>query len=266
MAIGGAGKMFIRDLKRYSKYATYSAVSELKSQVAGSYLGWMWWVLDPLLFMLVYTFVAAYIFGCEVDNFPLFVFLGLTVWNFFGSTVEGCVGIINSYSAVTKKAYIPKFILVLMKQFENLIKMLISVGISLVTIIVLQIPVTLNLLACIPILLVYFVLSFGVGTICAYLGVFVSDLSHVISIFMRFLFYLSAVFYPLDRFGEGLLNIYNMICPTGFIIVQFRNVMMYGFGADYFRLFYWLIIGLMLSVVGVSLLYRGEKDFMKVVF
>lgn len=258
--------MFLRDLKRYSKYATYSAASELKSQVAGSYLGWMWWVLDPLLFMLVYTFVAAYVFRCQVEHFPLFVFLGLTIWNFFGSTVEGCVGIINSYSAVTKKTYIPKFILVLMKQFENLIKMFISLGISIIAIFILHIPITYNILMCIPILFVYFVLTFGVGTICAYLGVFVSDLSHVISIGMRFLFYLSAVFYTLDRFGEGLLNIYNMICPTGFIIVQLRNVMMYGFQADYFRLFYWLAIGIVLSIIGVTLLYRGEKDFMKVVF
>ena len=109
-------------------------------------------------------------------------------------------------------------------------------------------------------------LLLGWGRICAYLGVFVSDLSHVISIGMRFLFYLSAVFYTLDRFGEGLLNIYNMICPTGFIIVQLRNVMMYGFQADYFRLLYWLAIGIVLSIIGVTLLYRGEKDFMKVVF
>ncbi len=258
--------MFIRDLKRYYKYALYSASSELKSQVAGSYLGWMWWILDPLLFMLVYTFVAMYVFKYQVDNFPLFVFLGITVWNFFGTTVESCVGIINSYSAVTKKAYIPKFILVLMRQFENMIKMFISLGICIITIIVLGIPVTFNIVMIIPILIVYFILIFGVGSLFACIGVFVSDLSHVLTVMMRFLFYLSGVFYSVDRFSEGLLNVYNMICPTGFIITQFRNVMMYGTGVDYVLLLYWLAIGLILSFIGVKILYRGEKDFMKVVF
>lgn len=258
--------MFIRDLKRYYKYALYSASSELKSQVAGSYLGWMWWILDPLLFMLVYTFVAMYVFKYQVDNFPLFVFLGITVWNFFGTTVESCVGIINSYSAVTKKAYIPKFILVLMRQFENMIKMFISLGICIITIIILGIPVTFNIVMIIPILIVYFILIFGVGSLFACIGVFVSDLSHVLTVMMRFLFYLSGVFYSVDRFSEGLLNVYNMICPTGFIITQFRNVMMYGTGVDYVLLLYWLAIGLILSFIGVKILYRGEKDFMKVVF
>ena len=83
---------------------------------------------------------------------------------------------------------------------------------------------------------------------------------------MRFLFYLSGVFYAVDRFSEGLLEVYNMICPTGFIIMQFRNVMMYGMSADYLMLLYWLAIGLVLSFIGVKILYRGEKDFMKVVF
>lgn len=258
--------MFIRDLKRYHKYAMYSAASELKSQVAGSYLGWMWWILDPLLFMLVYTFVASYVFKYQVDNFPLFVFLGITIWNFFGTTVEGCVGIINSFSAVTKKAYIPKFILVLMRQFENSIKMFISFAICIVTIIILDIQITANIVLCIPIFIVYFILVFGAGTLCACLGVFVSDLSHIISVAMRFLFYLSGVFYSVDRFSDGLLAIYNMICPTGFIIGQFRSVMMYGEGVDYMMLLYWLAIGLIMSFIGVKLLYRGEKDFMKVVF
>lgn len=258
--------MFIRDLKRYYKYALYSASSELKSQVAGSYLGWMWWILDPLLFMLVYTFVAMYVFQYQVDNFPLFVFMGITIWNFFGATVESCVGIINSYSAVTKKAYIPKFILVLMRQFENMIKMFISMAICIITIIVLGIPVTFNILMIVPIFVVYFVLVFGVGSLFACLGVFVSDLSHILTVMMRFLFYLSGVFYSVDRFSESLLNIYNLVCPTGFIITQFRNVMMYGTGVDYLMLLYWLGIGIALSFIGIKILYRGEKDFMKVVF
>ncbi len=258
--------MFLRDLNRYYKYAMYSAASELKSQVAGSYLGWMWWILDPLLFMLVYTFVAMYVFQYHVDNFPLFVFMGITIWNFFGSTVESCVGIINSYSAVTKKAYIPKFILVLMRQFENMIKMFISLFICLISIIVLQIPLTINIFMIVPIFVVYFVLIFGIGSIFAYIGVFVSDLSHVLTVMMRFLFYLSGVFYAVDRFSDSLLSIYSMICPTGFIIMQFRNVMMYGIGLDYVMLLYWFVIGIILSVIGVSLLYKGEKDFMKVAF
>ena len=43
-----------RHLKRYNPYSIYAAKSELKSEVSASYLTWIWWILDPVLFMLVY--------------------------------------------------------------------------------------------------------------------------------------------------------------------------------------------------------------------
>ena len=51
-------KRFKSDFKKYFAYAKFSARSDLKSEVASSYLNWLWWVLDPMLFMLVYTFIA----------------------------------------------------------------------------------------------------------------------------------------------------------------------------------------------------------------
>ena len=48
---------FLKDTKKYYKYAIYSAKSKLQSEVASSYLNWLWWVLDPICFMLSYTLI-----------------------------------------------------------------------------------------------------------------------------------------------------------------------------------------------------------------
>ena len=40
---------FIDDMKKYYSYAKYSAKAELKAEVAGSYLNWVWWILEPML-------------------------------------------------------------------------------------------------------------------------------------------------------------------------------------------------------------------------
>lgn len=52
------GMKFFKDIKKYWSYTVRSAKAELKSEVASSYLSWLWWILDPLLFMMVYTFIA----------------------------------------------------------------------------------------------------------------------------------------------------------------------------------------------------------------
>ena len=46
---------FINDVKKYYNYTIYSAKSELKSEVSNSYLNWIWWVLEPLCFMMIYA-------------------------------------------------------------------------------------------------------------------------------------------------------------------------------------------------------------------
>ena len=48
-------------MKKYWKYAIYSSKAQLKAEVANSYLNWLWWVLDPLCFMLIYVFMFGYV-------------------------------------------------------------------------------------------------------------------------------------------------------------------------------------------------------------
>ncbi len=255
----------IRDFKRYFNYAAFSAVSELKTQVADSYLGWLWWILDPLLFMFVYAFITTYIFGSNVDNIWLFVFAGLTVWNFFSTTVASSVGVIRSYAAVIIKAYIPKIMLVFMVEMVNFVKMLISLGICLISVAVLGLDVWPYILNIIPVLVTLVIFTYGVALISAFIGVYIADFSNVMSVILRFLFYMSGVFYTLDRFSEGLLSIYNMVCPTGFLIVQFRNALMLSLNADYMRMGYWICIGIVFIIIGANLLYRKENEYMKVI-
>ena len=49
-------------MKKYWKYAIYSSKAQLKSEIANSYLNWLWWILDPLCFMLIYVFMFGYVF------------------------------------------------------------------------------------------------------------------------------------------------------------------------------------------------------------
>ena len=74
-------------IKRYNPYSMYAAKSELKGEVGSSYLTWMWWILDPVLFMLVYVFITVVVFKSQGEYLPVVVIIGLTVWNFFNKTV-----------------------------------------------------------------------------------------------------------------------------------------------------------------------------------
>jgi len=256
---------FARDVRKYFPFALYSAFADLKSQVQGSYLGWMWWVLDPLLFMLVYSFIVEVVFGTNMENFPLYVFIGLTSWNFFAATVQSSVGVIRSYRSVLQKSPIPKFILVVMTLIINLIKMGIGLMLSFFAAMVLGIFPNAGMLGIFPVMVVYIVLTFGASLIGAHIGVYIVDFNNVMVVLLRLLFYLSGVFFTLDRLPGKAKELYNFVCPTGFLLEQFRFALMYSQPLSYLVLGYWLAVGIGLSAFGLWLTYSHENTYMKVI-
>ena len=96
-------KRFFNNMKKYYKYAIRSAKAELKSEVADSYLNWLWWVIEPFCFMLIYTFVFGFVFPNNELYFASFVMVGQAAWDFFNRMITGSVKlIINNRDLVTK--------------------------------------------------------------------------------------------------------------------------------------------------------------------
>ena len=152
---------FKDDLKKYWKYAIYSSKAQLKSEIANSYLNWLWWVLDPLCFMLIYVFMFGYVFKSNQQYFAIFVFIGITLWDFFNKSLLQSVKVIKANKPIVSKVYIPKFILLFVKMGVNGFKMCISLLIILAMMLVFRVPVTWNVLYFIPILMTLIVIVFG---------------------------------------------------------------------------------------------------------
>lgn len=258
-------KKFIQDIKKYFKYILYSTKSNLKSEVANSYLNWLWWILDPLCFMLVYTFIVNIVFKTSENNFPVFVLIGLTVWNFFNATINSSVKLIANNKSIVDKIYIPKYVLTLVKMFTNLFKMFISWTLIIIMLLIFKVPWSIYMIQFIPVLIVLFILSFGIATILMHLGVFIEDLGNVINIILKLVFYLSGIFYAIQTrvpnpYNELLIN----MNPIALIIDSFRKTFLYQTPIDYFMLGIWLIIGILLSILGIKTIQKYENSYAKV--
>ena len=256
----------IDDINRYKEYIFHATKSTLKNEVAGSYLGWQWWVLDPLLFMIVYTVVVRFIFGSGGPDFPVFVFIGLSAWKFFDKSVISSVKIVRSYKAIIEKVYVPKYVLILVNLFVNLVKMLISFLLVLVLMYFFQITYSPLILFFIPITMVLFVVTFAVCVISAHIGVFIVDFGNVLTVFLRLAFYLSGVLYSIgDRLPQPLATIMYHINPVSVAMTEYRNVIMYSQFPSWYYLSYWLIIGVVLSIIFVKIMYKYENTYVKVI-
>lgn len=259
-------KRLLKDIRRYLPYTKYATKSELKSEVASSHLSWLWWILDPILFMLVYWFIFMVIFGQKKEYFHIFVFVGLSMWNLFNKTLLGSVRIVAANRSVVAKVYIPKYFLVLILLLQNLFKMGISFGIIVIMMVWSRVPLSWNVLYVIPILLDLILITFGLGTIFAHFGVFFDDLKNLTNVGLRVLFYMSGIFYVItDRVGEVVATLLLKINPIGFLIDACREALLYSNTPNVGLILFWFVIGSILSCIGIATIYKNENSYVKVI-
>lgn len=259
-------KNFFCDLKKYWYYCIYSAKSDLKAEVANSYLNWIWWILEPLCNMLVYYFVFGNIMGNSRQYYVIYIYSALLMWNFHNRCINHSVKCVRLNRGIVTKVYVPKFILLISNMILNGIKLLISLGILFVLMIVFRVPFTWKMLLVIPIYLIVIIYTFGLSMILLHFGVFIDDLGYAISILMNMIFFLSGIFYDIETtiaypFGFVIAR----LNPMAALINSMRGALIYGVTPDFVLMFIWLDIGLILSVIGIHIVYKYENSYVKVV-
>ncbi len=255
----------LKDMRKYQNYMIYSARSRLKAEVANSYLNWVWWVLEPFCFMLIYTIIFGYIFGSAEPYFPVYIFIGNTVWAFFSRTISASVTMIRNNETVIAKVYIPKYILLITEMLVNAFKMLVSFGLTAIMMLIFRVPVSLHLLWFFPVMAVFFLITFGLGTILMHCGVYVNDLAHAMNILLNMMMYFTGIFFSIEtRVPEPFCTLLGVCNPVAFLLTSVRKAVMYASQPDLVILGVWLIIGTVISFIGIRVIYKNENSYVKI--
>ena len=216
--------------------------------------------------MIIYTIIFGIVFQTSEQYFPIFIFFGIALWSFFSRGVICSVNIIRANRDIITKLYIPKFVLYYSRLLVYAFKTIVSLGVALIMMIFFKVPLTLKIVYCLPILIIVFVFTFGVGTILMNFGVYVSDLGYVTDILLNMLMYASGIFYSIRNtipmpFGI-ILEDYN---PIACLIAAMRNAALYAITPDFSLLKIWFCISVLLIFIGVSIIYKNENAYVKVI-
>lgn len=175
-------------------------VSDFKLRYQGSVLGYVWTLLRPLLlFAILYVvFVQFLRFGEGVPHFPVYLLVGIVLWNFFAETTNNSVTAIVNKEDIIRKINFPKHVIILAGAFSALINLAFNFGV--VMVFVLISGVDLSPLALIAPLYVFelFVFALALGFLLSALYVRIRDLNYVWEVIMQGLFYASPIIYPLS--------------------------------------------------------------------
>src|SRR5580700_6183570 len=93
-------------LVRYRGLIVSLVARELKARYRGSVLGFLWSFINPLLLLLIYSFVFTTVMPNRVEGvqpYALFMFCGILPWNWFSSSLTDAAGSLISGGNLIKK-------------------------------------------------------------------------------------------------------------------------------------------------------------------
>lgn len=199
---------------------------DLKVRYAGSALGYLWTVLDPLMMVVIYWFVFSVIFsGRDVGEDPYILYLafGQLAWQWFNGTVTDTTRALTSESRLVRSTRLPREIWVLKVVGSKGLEYVFSLPVVALFMVAYQKPPTWHVVFFPLAIVLQAVLLTGLGLIMASVTVLVRDLQRVVRILLRMMFYATPILYSAqkvpDRFHlrelfalnplTGILNLYR---------------------------------------------------------
>ena len=215
------------ELLRYRSLLRYFVLLDLKARYRGSFLGFLWTLLNPLLLMLVMWAVFSRFARIQESNYALFLLSGLMAWLFFSQSVERSLTTIISNRGLIQLIYLPKMVFPMSIVWSNLLNLLFFFISYLIIALFTSHGVPRTVLLLPLVLLMLFLLSSGAALLMCSLTVFFRDFTHLTPVLMRALFYLTPIFYRPDILGpKGMMLLrFN---PVYYPVVLTREVLYYG--------------------------------------
>lgn len=256
-------KNYLRELLKRKDLLFYLVKSGLKADNRNSYLGYFWWLLDPLLNVLVYYFLIGIILNRGGENFAVFLVIGLVAWRWIQTTINSSAKSIIRYSSIINQVYLPKSIFPISITFTQMFNF--AFGLIVVAIF-------LTFYGVIPgwqvvylplIILTQLIFLLSLGMVLAYITVFVRDIDHLLSHITRIFFYASPIIWEGGRLKDTDFAFVVDYNPIAIIVDSYRNVLMYQNNPNLVGLAVIFIISILVFNLMILFYSKNEHKIIK---
>lgn len=240
---------------------------EVLGRYRGSILGILWSFFNPILMLMVYTFVFSVVFKAKWSStsdskteFALVLFAGLIIFNLFAECVNKAPSVILSNVNYVKRVVFPLEILCWVNLGAALFHASVSTFVWVVVYTVLFGFPHLTILLLPIVILPLLFLIMGLSWALASLGVYLRDVSQFVIILTSVLMFLSPIFYPVTALPDRYKPIISLN-PLTEIIEQSRAVMFYGHSIDWGVWSMNLLGSAIIAWIGFAWFQKTRKGF-----
>jgi lipopolysaccharide transport system permease protein len=233
---------------------------EVKLRYRGTWLGFFWSLLNPLIMTVVYTVIFSYILKINIPNYSVFLFCALLPWNWFNESINTGTDCFVSRPAFVRDAIFPTGILPISTISVSMMHYIFALPILLIAVLAYRVPIGWSLVALPVIMAVQYLFSLGIIYILGTFNVFFRDLRYIVQNMILALFFLTPIMYDISNIPSHVELIFKLN-PMEHIINDYRLIFYYNTWPDWGDTGIIVAISLVLIVLGVWAFETHRESF-----
>jgi ABC-2 type transport system permease protein len=222
--------------------------AKLKATDHDSIIGIMWSLINPLVTLLIIYIIFKRNFGAGIQAYPFYLLVGLVSINFFIETTSTTIGILYTNRQFILNTIIPKEDIIISNICIYIYKFIIKLAFTIAVSVYYKIFTWNVLLYIWPLLTAYIFFTLGVSLFLALSYCFVRDVAHIWSLILRLLFFITPIFYTLDKLPPWAAKAIYIFNPLTSFVISFRQIFTENFNSSVY--IYSLFWGSIFFVLG----------------
>lgn len=198
--------------------------TDFKLRYQGSVLGYAWSLLRPLLlFLILYiVFVKFLRLGANIPHFPVYLLLGIVIWNFFNEMTVQSLGSIVGRGDLIRKIKIPRWMIVFSSSISAVINLLLNMVVIVVFMVINQVPLQTTIIWLPLIMLEVYLFALGLSLFLAAAFVKFRDIGYIWEVVLQAGFYMTPILYPIALITNVTLQKLILLNPMAQAIQDAR--------------------------------------------
>ena len=253
----------IKEIYKFKEMIKGWTKKELRTRYKGSFLGFLWTFVNPLMQLIIYSIIFPLILKLSEENYAMFLFVALIPWNYFTTCLQGSCGLIVANSSLVTKVYFPREVLPLSYTLSGLLNMVFSYMIVFPMLLVFRIPLSWNVLWLPVLMLGQTVLCAGISLFMCSVNVYFRDLEYLIGVALMGLYFLTPIMYKLETMPEQFRWLFRINPMTNYVEL-YRDVTFYGKSLNFPLFLGTLFYSVSIAVIGYITFGNLQKKFTEV--
>ncbi len=216
----------LKELYAYREMIVNLVRKDLRTRYKGSVLGFLWTFINPLLQLIVYSLVFSIVMRVKMEQYYMYMFVGLLPWIFFCGCVQGGATAVIAGQDLIKKIYFPRLVLPIATVSAAFMNLLFSIVVMFAALLFSGKGITIQVVYLPLLLLLLYFLGLGLAFFFSACNVYLRDLEHILGVIIMAMFYATPIIYPVSMVPERFMK-YLYLNPMTPVVMGFQDILYY---------------------------------------